>query len=314
MNQHAKQLGVSLATVALMVLLAVRTNGYFTAANLTDLFFSTMPVMIIAVGMTLVILTGRIDISVGSVFAVASVVMGSCVISGVPVMISALIACIIGAACGAVNGALTAYLGIPSVVVTLATMVALRDALRWRTQGRWISALPENFQRFGLSPAGYLTLCIALVLVLLAASAYGLRSLRPGRLIFATGSNEVAATMMGIPTRRVIFSVFTLLGALSGLAAALNAARFNQIPSNLGLGLEIKVIAAVAIGGAEINGGSASILGTFLGVVLLGCISSALTFLHISPYWEKAIQGVIILVAVSSDAVQLLRPRSAGAH
>jgi rhamnose transport system permease protein len=149
---------------------------------------------------------------------------------------------------------------------------------------------------------------------LIGVSIYSLRYLRAGRVVFATGSNEMAARMMGINTNLVVLSVFALTGGLTGLAAALNATRFNQIPSNLGLGLEMKVIAAVAIGGAEITGGSASIVGTVLGVVLLGCISSALTFLQVSPYWEKAIQGGIILLAVAADAIPRYRRQNAHAH
>lgn len=307
MNQHLKEIGVLVATVALLGVLAIFTHGYFSASNLTDLFLSIMPVMIVAIGMTLIVLTGHIDISVGSTFAVCSVVMGTSVAAGIPIAISAVIACLLGGLCGALNGVLTSYVGIPSIVVTLATMVTLRDALRWSTQGSWISNLPAGFQRFGLSPIAYTLLCALCVTVLIAVSIYALRYLHLGRIVVATGSNEAAARTMGINTNLVVISVFIITGLLAGMGSALNAARFNQIPSNLGLGLELKVIAAVAVGGAAITGGSASIAGTALGVILLGCISSALTFLQISAYWEKAIQGAIILLAVSADAVQLYR-------
>ena len=127
--------------------------------------------------------------------------------------------------------------------------------------------------------------------------------LRAGRAVFATGSNEAAARQIGINTNLVVFAVFTLTGALTGLAATLNAVRFNQVPSNSGIGLEMKVIAAVAVGGAAITGGSATILGTVLGVILLGTVGPALTFLGVSAYWEKALQGGIILLAVSANVL-----------
>jgi rhamnose transport system permease protein len=311
MRSHQKQIGVLLANVALMATLGLRTHGFFTAENFTDLFLSIMPVMIVSIGMTLIILTGHIDISVGSVFAVCSIVMGTCAAAGVPLLVSGLIACLLGAFLGGLNGVFSSYLRIPSIVVTLATMVILRDALRWKTQGAWVSNLPERFQWFGVSPAIYNLMCAALVVMLIAAASYGLRYLRAGRIIFATGSNEQAAAMTGINTNLVIFSVFTITGLLTGFASALNAVRFNQIPVNLGLGLEMKVIAAVAVGGAEITGGSVSIAGTVLGVILLGCISSALTFLQINAYWEKAIQGAIILIAVASGAIQHYRRQNA---
>ncbi len=210
-----------------------------------------------------------------------------------------MVACVVGALLGALNGALIAYLQIPSIVVTLATMVALRDGLRWWTQGAWIRGLPQHFQWFGQSQGVFTFLCLAVTSLIVAFAAIGLRHLRMGRAIIATGSNKAAAHMIGIDTKRIIFGVFALTGALTGLAAVLNSVRFNQVPSNSGLGLELKVIAAVAVGGASITGGSATIMGTVLGVVLLGCIGSALTFLGINAYWEKAIQGAIILIAVA---------------
>jgi len=307
MSLRAREIGVFLTIAALMVLLAWHANGYFSHANLIDLFLANMPVMLIAVGMTLIILTGQIDISVGSIFAVCSIVMGLCANRGLPMFASALAACAAGALCGALNGALTAYLRIPSIVATLATMVALRDGLRWSTQGAWIQGLPAGFQWFGISQSTYTALLFLVVIFFTTATALGLNRLRVGRAVVATGSNEAAAHNAGIDTKRVVFSVFALTGALAGLAAVLNSVRFNQIPSNSGLGMELKVIAAVAVGGAAITGGSATMTGTVLGVVLLGCIGSALTFLGISAYWEKAIQGAIILIAVAIDTLPLYR-------
>jgi rhamnose transport system permease protein len=311
MSTRAREIAVLLTIAALMLLLAWRTTGYFSLVNLTDLFLANMPVMIIAVGMTLIILTGEIDISVGSIFAISSVVMGLCASRGLPVPISATVACVVGALLGALNGVLIAYLQIPSIVATLATMVTLRDGLRWWTQGAWIQGLPQQFQWFGQSQGVFTFLCLAVTALILAVAAIGLRDLRMGRAIIATGSNKAAAHMIGIDTKRIIFGVFALTGVLTGLAAVLNSVRFNQVPSNSGLGLELKVIAAVAVGGASITGGSATITGTVLGVVLLGCIGSALTFLGINAYWEKAIQGAIILIAVAVDTLPLYRKNHA---
>jgi rhamnose transport system permease protein len=307
MSPRAREIGVFFTIVALMLLLAWRTSGYFSHANLIDLFLENMPVMLIAVGMTLIILTGEIDISVGSIFAVCSIVMGLCASSGLPMLLSTFIACASGVLCGAINGFLTAYIRIPSIVATLATMVALRDGLRWWTQGSWVQGLPAGFQWFGLAQRTYTSLIFFAVVFTTLITAMGLSHLRIGRAVIATGSNAVAAQIVGINTKRIVFSVFSLTGALAGLAAVLNSVRFNQIPSNSGLGLELKVIAAVAVGGASITGGSATITGTVLGVILLGCIGSALTFLGISAYWEKAIQGAIILIAVAIDTLHLYR-------
>lgn len=307
MSHRIREIALAVTIAALMLLLAWRTTGFFSSTNMVDLFLANLPTMMIAVGMAMVILTGEIDISVGSIFAICSVVMGECARARLPMALSVLVAGVAGAALGALNGGLIAYVRIPSIVATLATMVALRDGLRWYTQGAWIQGLPQHFQWFGLSQSSFMRLCAAVVAVTVLMSAAGLKNLRIGREVIATGSNRAAAHIAGINTSRVVFGVFALTGVLTGLAAVLNSVRFNQVPSNSGLGLELKVIAAVAVGGAAITGGSATITGTVLGVVLLSCIGSALTFLGINAYWEKAIQGGIILIAVAVDALQFYR-------
>ena len=212
-------------------------------------------------------------------------------------------ACAAGALLGSINGVLVAYVRIPSIVVTLATMVALRDGLRWITQGAWVQDLPPSFQWFGASQAASELITIGAALVLLTLAAWGLRNLAAGRAVYATGSNQNAARLAGIDPARVVFAVFALTGALTGAAALFNAVRFNQIPSNAGMGLEMQVIAAVIVGGTSVTGGRGTVAGTLLGVVLLGMIGPALTFLGINAYWERAIQGAIILAAVAMDAV-----------
>jgi rhamnose transport system permease protein len=213
-----------------------------------------------------------------------------------------LVACSTGAALGALNGSLIAYLRLPSIVVTLATMVALRDALRWTTQGAWVQDLPAGFQWFGLSQAAYPAVAVLCAAGLLTTMAWAASNVAAGRAIYATGSNPDAARLAGFDTAFVKWAVFTAAGVLTGLAAVLNAVRFNQIPSNAGVGLEMKVIAAVVVGGAAIRGGRGTFAGTLLGVILLGAIGPALTFLGVNAYWERAIQGGIILAAVGADA------------
>jgi rhamnose transport system permease protein len=232
--------------------------------------------------------------------------------SGLPTPIAGIAAALVGAVFGALNGALVAYVRIPSIVVTLATMVALRDGLRWMTEGAWVQDLPPSFQWFGASQSTSESLTIASAILLLISAAWGLRHLAAGRAVYATGSNPDAARLAGIDPSRVIFAVFTLTGALTGCAALFNSIRFNQIPSNAGVGMEMQVIAAVIVGGVAVTGGRGTVAGTFLGVILLGMIGPALTFLGISAYWERAIQGGIILAAVAIDAVSVRSGRYAG--
>ncbi|HTH02083.1 MAG TPA: ABC transporter permease [Vicinamibacterales bacterium] len=301
---HRREISLLIVIVALGLVLGAIAPGYFARENLSDLFLGNMPVLIVAIGTTLVILTGNIDISVGSVFAICGIVAGVAAKGTDSVAFAALVSCTVGGMLGALNGSLVAYLRMPSIVVTLATMVALRDALRWVTEGAWVQNLPAGFQWFGLPQSSYPFVACAIVIVLLGTSAWVMSNIAVGRAVYATGSNETAARLAGLDTARIKFMVFIVAGALTGLAALLNSVRFNQIPSNAGIGLEMKVIAAAVVGGAAIRGGSGSLVGTLLGVVLLGAIGPALTFLGVSAYWERALQGAIILAAVAVDAVR----------
>jgi rhamnose transport system permease protein len=306
-RRYGRELSVAASIALLAIFLAFTAPGYFSAENLSDMFLANMPVLLIALGMNMVILTAQIDISVGSMFAVCGILAGVFAKMGMPVLAAGLGAVIGGALMGALNGALVAWVRIPSIVVTLATMVALRDGLRWVTQGAWVSGLPAGFQWLGLTQGSYPYVMAAAAILFTAGISWGLMNLRAGRAVYATGSNAEAARLAGIDANGVTFWVFVATGALTGIAAVLNSVRFSQIPANAGLGMEMKVIAAVVVGGTAITGGSGSTAGTVLGVILLGAIGPALTFLGVSAYWERALQGAIILAAV---VVEILRERA----
>lgn len=306
-GRHRIEVSIALALAGLFAVLAIRAPGFFQPGNLLDVLLAALPVLVVATGATLVILTGDIDISVGSIFAVSSVAAGAMAVAGVPIPLVVLLTPLIGAALGAINGVLVAWLSLASIVVTLATMVAWRDGLRWVTQGAWVQGLPDGFQWFGFPQATYPAVAIAIVAVIVIATTWILRYLPAGRAIYATGSNAEAARLAGIDTRRVRFWTFTAAGACTGLAALLNAVRFSQIPANTGLGLEMQVIAGVVVGGTAITGGRGTMTGTLLGVALLAVMGPALTFLGASAYWERALQGTIILVAVGTDALRARR-------
>jgi rhamnose transport system permease protein len=291
---------VALATV-LLVMVALAPS-FFSPGNLRDLALNNAAVLLVALGMTLVILVGEIDISVGSQFAVCSVAAGLLAKAGVPMVLVPVIVLAIGAVMGALNGCLVGMLGLPSIIVTLAMLVMWRDALRWGTEGAWVQDLPPGFQWLGLPPAVAQTLIVVVALAVLAFGGWALRNLQAGRSLYAVGSDEEAARLAGIDPRRVTLAVFTITGALVGLAAVLNAVRFNAVPSNAGTGLELQAVAAVVVGGTAITGGRGTVFGTLLGVLLLGTIGTAMTYAGINPFWTKAIQGLIILAALVADA------------
>ena len=299
--RYKREISAALAYAVLLVLVAVAAPGFFSYANLRDLVLNNAPLLLVAAGMTLVILVGEIDISVGSQFAVASVAAGTLAKSGLPMPLVLLSVLVIGAAMGAVNGALVGRLGLPSIIVTLAMLVAWRDALRLITEGAWVQDLPPAFQWFGLGQAPGQWLIVVSCLTIVAGLAWGLANLAAGRAVYAVGSDREAARLAGIAPANVVFGVFVVIGALTGLAATLNAVRFSAVPGNAGVGLELKAIAAVVVGGTAITGGRGRLVGTLVGVALLGTIGTALTFAGVSPYWEKAIQGGIILAALAGD-------------
>jgi len=302
-----REASAAISYVVLLAIVAVAAPGFYSLANLRDLAIGNAPVLIVAIGMTAVILTRQIDISVGSQFAVCSVAAGliakMMAETGMPIALVFVAIALIGCAVGAINGALVARLNIPSIVATLAVMVAMRDGLRWMTEGRWVQGLPRGFQWFGLGQSIGQIVIVVIALALFIIFAWGLKNLAAGRAIYAVGSDAEAARLAGIEPRRVVFGVFALMGALTGVAATLNSIRFTDIQSNAGVGLELKAIAAVVVGGTAINGGRGSLAGTLIGVALLGTIGTALTFLGVNPFWEKALQGAIILAAVVSDVI-----------
>ncbi len=302
-TKYQRELSAALAYAALLLVVLVVAPSFYSFGNLRDLAVSNAATLIVALGMTLVILLGEIDISVGSQFAVLSVVAGLLAKTGLPLPLVALVVLLIGWTLGALNGALVAWVRIPSIVVTLALMVIWRDVLRWATDGAWVQGLPASFQWFGLGQSAGQAVIVALALLLAFALHWLMRNVAAGRAVYATGSDAEAARLAGLHPPRVTFHVFALLGAFTALAALLNSLRFAEIPSNAGIGLELKAIAAVVVGGTAINGGRGTIIGTVIGVALLGTIGTALTYAGINPYWEKAIQGAIILAAVCADVI-----------
>jgi len=314
-RRYRRELSVGAAYAVLLLILAVRDLnavlrggplGFYDPGQLRALIVSATPLLVVAVGMTLVILARQIDISIGSQLCICGVVAGLLAKAGLPMPLVTLAALLTGAGMGAANGALVAGLGLPSIVVTLATYVIFRESLRWAREGAFVHDLPAGFQWFGAGQLAGQWLVIGIALAVFLTCAWGLRHLRIGREVYATGSDPEAARLAGIRPRRVVFGVFVVMGALAGLAALLNAVRFPDVDPNAGTGKELQAIAAVVVGGVAISGGRGTLAGSLLGVALLGTIGPALSFLHTQPQWEKAIQGLIILAAVATDAL----PRS----
>jgi rhamnose transport system permease protein len=194
-------------------------------------------------------------------------------------------------------------LRLPSIVVTLATMVIWREGLRWMQQGQFIN-LPDRLQWLGLSQTTGQLLLIGAAVALLVTLALGMRHLAAGRFIHAVGSDAEAARLAGIRPQLTTFAVFLLMGALAAVAALTNIVQSPQVDPKSGTGLELRAIAAAVVGGVAISGGRGTLWGVLAGLLLLATVNPALTYLHVEPYWERAIQGAIILLAVVADGLR----------
>ncbi|MFO0960988.1 MAG: ABC transporter permease [Isosphaeraceae bacterium] len=303
MSRYRREIAVAMAYLALLGLLAVAAPRFYRGDQLARILVGNAPILVASVGMTLVILTRQIDISIGSQLSICGVVAGLLARSGVPMplVVPLTIAC--GASMGLLNGWLVSGLGLPSIVVTLATMVIGRESLRWWREGEFVRNLPADFQWFGAGQGAGQWAIVGIAAGVWLAAALALKFLAAGRSVYATGSDPEAARLAGLGPRRVVMLAFVAMGALTGLAALLSALQLPQVDPMAGNGLELQVIAPVVVGGVAVSGGRGTLAGVLMGVLLLGTIGAALVFLGTEAYWSKAIQGAIILLAVASDGL-----------
>jgi rhamnose transport system permease protein len=305
MSRHSREVGLIVSIVLLLAvpMLFGQGRGFYTATVFKGIALDNLSVLIAAVGMTLVVLCGEIDISVAAQLAVCGVVGGTLSRMGLP--IAGVIVCTVvcGAVLGLINGALVSWLSIPSIVATLAMWVLLENGLIVVTKGVWVQNLPEDFQWFGLGLVGGQIVFTTIALAVLAGFVFILRKTEFGRSFYAVGCSHEAALRMRIQPTRVVPTAFVILGALMGLAAVIHYCRYPEIETGAGQGLELKVIAAVVVGGTAISGGRGALIGTLLGVILLGVVTAVLAFTPLESTADKAVQGAIILIAVVADKV-----------
>jgi len=302
-------------TVSIEPRFASQQEAQFILAN-TTIF------ALLALGETMVIISRNVDLSIGSVVGLSAYVSASLFgnIHGIPIVVVFLTGLGIGLAVGVANGLMVAIGRVPSLVVTLATLYIVRGLDILIVGGNEVVAqtLPNAFieiPRAGVYGVPYLAIVIAVVI---GIGAYYLRSYRSGRDLYAIGSNPEAARLAGIAVGRRVFTAFAVSGAIAGVAGVLWAAQYQTVDSNAGTGYELTVIASVVVGGVAIFGGSGSAVGAAIGALLLQTINSALYVLGISPFWDQAIAGALLLAAITLDRVislrltAALRRRSAG--
>ncbi len=317
--EQIRELSLLLLIVVAVLIFGSQIDGYYTSRTFNRVASSVAIITVVAVGQTLVVLTRSIDLSVGSIVGCAAYFAGSRIAAdhGMSPVVLVLIAISLGALMGAVNGVLVAWGGVPSIIVTLGTLAIYRGILidysgaktvTTDSLPQWLVSLPRlNFVTIGnLDIRAMFALALGIVVVFQLATSY----LNFGRQFYAIGSNPDAAQLIGLPARRVVFTAFLLSGALSGLAGFMTLARFGNITVESGRGLELQVVAAVVVGGVNIFGGAGTVMGAMLGGIMIGTLEQSLYRLNISEFWRDAVLGLLILLAVASDAVILDRLRA----
>jgi ribose/xylose/arabinose/galactoside ABC-type transport system permease subunit len=294
--------GIYFALVALAGTLAATSPAFRTLSNVQNILQQISVNGIIAIGMTLVIITAGIDLSVGSVLALSAVVATSFAHPGghflfVPVAMGILV----GLACGAVNGVLIAKKRLAPFIVTLGMMTVARGLALVYTGGRPVINLSDSYDEIGGGSLGPIPFPALIFFAAIVLGVFILHFTRFGRYVYAVGGNELAAKVSGVNTDRVLIGVYALTGALAGLAGIVLSSRITSGPPATGAGSELDAIAAVVIGGTSLSGGVGSIAGTIVGALIIGVMNNGLDLLDVSSYWQQIVKGLIIVVAVLLD-------------
>lgn len=284
-----------LVVTAVMI---VASDNFLTASNLSNIGRQVSINAIIAVGMTCVILTGGIDLSVGPVMALSGTLTAGLMVAGLPPGLAIGAGLLIGVAFGIGNGLFVAYLHMPPIIVTLATMGIARGFGLMYTDGYPISGLPEWFGFFGRQSLLGIQVPILIMLVTYLMAYVLLQHTRIGRYIYAIGGNEEAVRLSGVRAARFKLLVYGISGLTAAIAGLVLTSRLMSGQPNAGIGFELDAIAAVVLGGASIAGGRGVIVGTLLGAMLLGVLNNGLNMLGVSPYVQSVIKGAIILLAI----------------
>ncbi|MCR4431538.1 MAG: ABC transporter permease [Tepidanaerobacteraceae bacterium] len=313
-----KEFWILLMLIALSMIISSRTNVFFRPDNIIDLVKNNVVLGILALGMTLVIITGGMDVSVGAVIAVITVIIGKFMVNyGGNLFSTFFVAIASGVIIGGITGILVGYAKIPPIVVTLGTMSIINGLMFYYTNGTWINDIPQWFIDYGKItlfkiPGGDESLIgvpmqIIIFIVMAVFTWFILRYTLIGRAVYAIGSNPVSAMRVGISLERTLTFVYAYMGFMAGIAAVVHTSIMRQVDPNAFTGFELQVIAAVVIGGTSVTGGSGSVFGTILGVLFLSVLNNGLILTHIPTFWQKIIISIIIIITVSIDVIQRKR-------
>lgn len=296
-----RDLGTLIGLVIICVVFGVLSDVFFTERNLVNILQQSSINACVAIGMTMVIISGGIDLSVGPVAAFAAVLSATLLTHGYPVALAIGAGLGIGAVCGAANGALIAYGGLQPFIVTLGTLSVFRALALIYTGGNPILGVPDAFRHLFASEIGIFPVPVVIVAALGVVASVLLARTPLGEYIFAVGGNEEAARISGVPIARTKIAAYAMSGFLAALAAVILVARLGAAEPILGNLWELEAIAASAIGGASLMGGKGSIIGTILGAIVLGAMRNGLTLMNVQAFYQLLATGIIIILAMLVD-------------
>jgi ribose/xylose/arabinose/galactoside ABC-type transport system permease subunit len=308
MKKFLGEYGIAVVLFIEILLFALLSPYFFTADNILNISLQTSIIAIIAVGMTFVILTAGIDLSVGALVAFTGVIVSSILLMNVSFPLALLLATsaglLIGAISGAIAGAFITKLKITPFIVTLALMTIWRGAAFMYTDGRPVWGLPDQFSFLGSGRVAGIPIPTIIMIIIYVIAYIILNRTRFGRYIYAVGGNAEAARLSGVHTDRIILGVYVICGVLASVSGVLLSSRMNSGQPNAGQMYELDVIAAVVVGGTSLFGGRGSVIGTFIGAMLIGVLRNGLNLLNVSSYVQMILLGVVILSAVLLDRLR----------
>ena len=295
--------GPLIGLILLCVVLSLATDRFLSVRNFLNILDQITVIGIMAVGMTFVILTGGIDLAVGSVLALAMMVMGYLANDwGIPMMPAVILALVVSAGTGVVSGLLITAFNVPAFIATLAMMSVARGLANMITDGQQIVGFPDWFNALAsVRQGGFLTVTVGLAILVFLVGYLFLRYRSGGRMIYAVGGSQEVARLAGINVRWVTIGVYVVSAVCAGLAGIVLASRLDSVQPTSGLGYELDTIAAVVIGGTSLNGGSGGIGGTLIGVLIIGVLRNGLNLLQVSPFVQQVVIGVVIAIAVAAE-------------
>jgi len=305
---YGQEIVVFLSIIFLFVVVGAINPRFLSDTNINSIFAGNAYIAAAAIGMSMIIMAGHIDVSVGALIGVIATIAGTLAVNGYPIWIAWLVPILFSMAVNAGVGALVAYTRIPSIVVTPGMLSILKGGLISATAGAWISNMPAEFMIAQMRPFGIPSAVYFMVILTIIASFF-IKYTDFGRSIYAVGGNMEAARAAGINPERVVVGVFALHGFFAGVAGILFATQLQVIQSTVPPNLELTVITASVIGGVSILGGTGTVIGSTLAAILFACIGSALIFLNVSAYWLRAVLGLMILATVLADMARRRRAK-----